>query len=683
MVQQLQSERRGVAGEAAERDTRIVRAAIHPSIGIARVGNSPEEYYLGPEVTDPLPQPPGFYKDSKGALKREAARFRIYGYNGAGEVVCELTADNADVRWTAHVANQKAAWYQFQLALDIPEAATLSSLNPEPTLLRNSTPVEIDGVKRVPTRQELTIDPGPRSIRGRDKSGKEYHFDSGKFFKKKVYLGELRTDEAGRLIFLGGHGVSASFLGPDARPTTFANNDGWHDDVADGPVTAEVSIDGRAVPVEPAWVVVAPPNYAPQVKGGRTLYDLLYDTFVQAGRLPFPAAISFTRDIYPIFHRLDGLQWVNQAYSVQFGPGGRFDFTDPRLVARLADDSKDAAPAEFRLQIFNLFRDYTRDGISPIPLPWEYGDAMNVPPADTPQQNLAISPTQYQMLRKWADGDFQSDWDEPAALAPALDAVPLAEQPAMLDRAALSFCLADAFHPGCEVTWPVRHATMYSSPFRIRRRAPGDPEPAYGSQLTQEMVLQPDGALYGQGPGTLTRWMAVPWQTDTASCRSGYYAGYGPKYDPYVPTFWPARVPNHVLTEEDYEIVVDGARPREERIRAFGRRAVWLRGLGKAYLAAIDRMVHEFGKLGVVEVRPGVADDPYFPAEMMVESKPGFTETAPPRQGLTLLHLPAAVMADEAAAATAVAETVAATGGMEDEFVIGPIEKVRRFRNLR
>lgn len=28
----------------------IVRAAIHPAIGIARVGNSQEEYYLGPEI---------------------------------------------------------------------------------------------------------------------------------------------------------------------------------------------------------------------------------------------------------------------------------------------------------------------------------------------------------------------------------------------------------------------------------------------------------------------------------------------------------------------------------------------------------------------------------------------------------------------------------------------------------
>ncbi len=65
-----------------------------------------------------------------------------------------------------------------------------------------------------------------------------------------MYLGELKTDEAGRLIVLGGHGKTGSV--PGAKITTFANNDGWHDDTADGPVTATVSIAGRAIPVDPA-----------------------------------------------------------------------------------------------------------------------------------------------------------------------------------------------------------------------------------------------------------------------------------------------------------------------------------------------------------------------------------------------------------------------------------------------
>ncbi len=662
-------------------DTKIVRAAIHPAIGVARVGNSEDEFYLGPEVLEPLPQPPGFYKDAKGALKREAARFRIYGYNARGEAVAELTADNADIKWTVHVANKKAAWYEFQLALDIPEAAVDSPLKTDPTLLRNSTEVEIDGVTRIPTRAELTIDPCPRSIEGPDQSGVK--FDTGQFMGTSVYLGELLTDNSGRLIFLGGHGVSASFMGPDAKPTTFANNDGWHDDVSDGPVTAEVKIDGQSIPVDPAWVTVAPPNYAPQIKGGRTLYDLLVDTFVTEGRLPFPREISFTRDILPIFQRLGGLQWVNHAYSTQFGPGGRYNFTDPNLIARLSNNSREASVTELRVQFCNMFRDYARDGRSPIPWPWEYGDAMDVPPADTPRQNLEISPTQYQFLQSWANGDFVSDWKPDAPPPPtALDDVPVAEQPAMLDRAALSFCLADAFHPGCELTWPMRHGTLYMSPFRVRHRSPDDPEPNYGTQLTQEMVLKPNGALYGQGPGTLTRWMAVPWQTDTASCRSGYYAGYGPKYDPYVPTFWPARVPNHVLTEDDYNIVVDTSQPREKRVQAFGRRAVWLRGLGKNYMKAIDSMITNFGKLGVVEVRPGITDDPYFPEEIMVESVPGFLKKAPRLQGLMLLHV-AETAASEERNAEAIADAAAATGHDEEEFIVGPIDKINRFRNIR
>ena len=61
-----------------QRDTTIVRAAIYPAIGIARVGNSETEFYLAPEVPDPPRQEPGFYRDATGALKRQAPRFRVY-----------------------------------------------------------------------------------------------------------------------------------------------------------------------------------------------------------------------------------------------------------------------------------------------------------------------------------------------------------------------------------------------------------------------------------------------------------------------------------------------------------------------------------------------------------------------------------------------------------------------------
>jgi len=89
----------------------IVRAAIHPSIGVARLGNSEDEFFLASEVPEPAPQPPGYYRDSSGALKRQAVRFRIYGLNAEGQAIAELTASNADIHWTVHLANKKSAWY--------------------------------------------------------------------------------------------------------------------------------------------------------------------------------------------------------------------------------------------------------------------------------------------------------------------------------------------------------------------------------------------------------------------------------------------------------------------------------------------------------------------------------------------------------------------------------------------
>ena len=192
-------------------DTMIVRAAIYPAIGIARLGNSESEYFLAPEVTDPLPEPPGFYRDSTGALKRQAVRFRVYGLNTAGRPVAELTADNAEIRWNVHLANKKSAWYQFQIALDIPEAGSAPT-----SWLRNLT---------IADRSRLVIDPGARHISGRDAGGgPAYSFDTGTFLGTPVYLGEIRTDSQGRLIVFGGRGKSASYNG--ARAVTFANNEG-------------------------------------------------------------------------------------------------------------------------------------------------------------------------------------------------------------------------------------------------------------------------------------------------------------------------------------------------------------------------------------------------------------------------------------------------------------------------
>jgi hypothetical protein len=320
-------------------------------------------------------------------------------------------------------------------------------------------------------------------------------------------------------------------------------------------------------------------------------------------------------DILPIFIRMAGLQWVNAGFAAGFGWQGMFEIDSPQLVARLADNS--ASQAEFRRTILNQFRNYNVDSWSPVPWPWLYGDAMNIPPAETPRQHVALTDTQLTFLHQWAAGDFVADYDLDAAPPRRIEDLPLAHQGEVLTRAAMEFCLADAFHTGFEMTWPMRTATLYMEPYRLAHAPEGWIEPAMGQILTGDAVTIPDGPLYGQIPGGLSRWMAVPWQTDTASCRSGYDI----TYDPYVPTFWPARVPNEVLTKEDYAIVMDTERPLAERRAAFARRAAWIDPLGsKGYTDQINNMIAHFDHLGVVEAREGPADAA-FPARIEVEDQ--------------------------------------------------------------
>ncbi|MEU4796731.1 LodA/GoxA family CTQ-dependent oxidase [Streptomyces sp. NPDC023327] len=387
----------------------------------------------------------------------------------------------------------------------------------------------------------------------------------------------------------------------------------------------------------------------------RTLYDLIHDLFTfDTSSLPTAQApdevkrVSYANEVEPILSRFCQLQWVNHGFATQFGHKGPHDFLDPEMRKRLADPGESSS--ELRQQIYVQMRNHERDGASPVPWPWLYGDAMTSGKATSPRQHITLSPTQDSILAQWARGNF-----DPGSRTchPDVDTAPLKEQPTLLDRAALENCAADAFHPGCEVTWPIRHKSLYCEPFRIRHRKSGQAERDYGDVLSLRDVTAKDGPLQAQGPGDLTRWMAAPWQCDTASCRSGYQvqSGLGPHYSPYLPTFWPAQMPNHVLKRSDFDIVNDPNQPLKDREEAFERRAVWLRGLkGSDFNQQREQMIDDWSQCGIVEEHPYQVGDGKFPQYIQVESVPGkCLRDAPDQSNLVNIQVPQASVPQRAA----------------------------------
>lgn len=625
----------------------IVRAAVHPGVGVARLGTSDIDHLFAPQVPFPPPRAADSSHDGQGRLKREAVEFRVYGYDADDNVVAELTADNAEIRWTAHVANAKAGWFKFRNAMDIPTLAA--------TVVMQRNPDIVDPQ----SRRALIIDPGPRSISGRSQTGAAAaRFDTGAFQGLPVFLGELNTDAAGRLIFLPGFGFSSSPEGlppyVEAEPDAFGNATGWHDDAADGPVDAEVVIEGRPIPTTGAWVVSAPPSYAPDLKSWRTLYDLVREVYVRAGWWPRAASVSFTKDVHPLLSRLTGLQWTSSAYAAVFGHGAPFDFEKPDLLDKLCRIHGGASDIyrSLRTAVARMFRTPADGGTDPSDWPWLYGDSYDGTGAGRdPSYYFAVGADRLRILTAWEAGKFQADWGQIPAPPSAIDHYPVADQPAALDRAAMEFCAADAFHPGIELTWPMRHASIWAGPFRIARAA--GPEPEYGPTLDVPRTLGADGPLHGQFAGSLTRWMLLPWQVDTGGCLAGYEDRL--TYD--APSFWPARVPNRVLAQADYLLAIDPSAPPADRASAFAARRSWFTPLG---LKGIDwgaALVTRYGGMGVLEARPGPLDDIGLPTVIYTETLPAATGPAGTFSfGATLARAAGGSEADRAAQAQGFAD---------------------------
>ncbi len=603
---------------------------IHPAIGFARVGNS-SEYYLEPVTMASLPVPgsssdtmgglpvkPGTenetvtsadLRDASGALKRQAARFKIYAYDiqapetypmgvSGQEIVIGSTIDGktvTDIVWTVHLANKKANWYI------IPESNGIDAYTQgeTPPIRNPQMGTDIGASERL---QKLVIDPGPRTVHGAsaapvsfDAATPATYWDNGiqavpnypKSFPLDHFpnmdcpdgpietLGELQTDAQGRLIVTGGYGKACGWIDPNTGQPFPLNsdidNDGWFDDGSDGPVYATVVFnDGSAQVVQGhAWVTATDPAYAPQTLNAVSLWDDIHDVWVRHLNLQpklfannqFQASYmpSFRNEIFPIFRSAAMQMWNTNLNVTGITAHGAVDQIKP------TDD-----PATTILAGLGFIRNPNDESQS------QDGRLMPLSLGDAGESFMSLRKTQYFYLTQWNAKHF----DPTVSLS--LNAGEY------LDKTMLVNCLGGRFSPGIDLTFIVRDPALYvqdwqtsgTGPFRIFPKPldyaaaqPGVPFLTAG--YTPNIVNNPLGNASpidtnpgspGLEPGDASKFMALPWHTDYNSCAT-HQPDPTPQFNNTLYWSWPAQRPVAVYVADE---VKDGKLPDQQRFSVRG-----------------------------------------------------------------------------------------------------------------
>jgi L-lysine 6-oxidase len=614
--------------------------AIGPSIGVARLGNSAHAFHLGPDAIGALPiecrqrgpdkgepirvdgrfKRVAKFRDGGGALKRQAASFAVFRFDDRHPLGVEIHASEVfDIRWTVHLANKKSCWYEFD-GLRGNRLYPDNDYGPQPPVGPPSRPAVSRRNHEIADadRQRLLItDPGPRTVSRASpsadlslRSARHLGIAHASFPASRgagrtlvpdtketrgvTTLGKIWMTPAGRLIVLGGRGISCE--------VEYANGARvLYDDIADGSVTCELRVSKEDEPIIlHAWCIVAPPRLAPEVPSIVSLDDVMHDVAVRClepesalydqgtGLFRKDYIADFDTEIKPILTRPARYRWVVDSPVFSSVSPPPFDATDPgdaHKVLRRAyrDLYRDPGPAPGAEP--DSAKLYRREGaVRRFPL-------MPLNPGNNPLSNasnlidkfLALTPTQYFLLTQWAEGRFEFR-------APALE-----PEPRRLTRANVGNCAGGPFHPGVEVCWNVCHPNIYERPFEIRH-APVTPGPIAGLDPSR------DETEFAQGcePGDLTKRMGVPWQDDLRPCsqqrinftmpqRNNAPPEY-PAYPAFIAHWWPTHVPVDVIT---------GDLTRKGQLA--GRTA----GERKAFQRGIDDMRKRWSDLGIVANRVG------------------------------------------------------------------------------
>lgn len=564
------------------------RFRIHPAIGAARMGNAPDKFFVGPEE----PGVPGnwnpntnkfdSFRDDQGRIQRQAARFRVFEYPRDGGLPKEvgIGADNVvNIEWRVHLANKKASFFTFDGQHGAEDAFIARAARPATAPQKDGPPrqnLRNPGVPEADRNRLLNLDPGEQII-SKSTAARVVLANTNTNVPFIPDLGELRLDDQGRLLVLGGHGSSGSTATPPVTIDEYANNDTWFDDTSDGSVKARIVFgNGTAIDADAAWVLVGPPKFAPGLDNVVRLCDILWDLGVRILELPkdnplYQAAPlkdlvsqkqawlasggvslagyrpSFTREIYPLLSRALEARDVHDPGEIDRGFHVKILTDWTKLAQADSGDANDDA-RELRQYVLTRIRNPRGNEVDWKGMPRGLGDDYDNLDAGSPVPTsfLTLTQTQYALLQQWANGEFASDWPgaEPGIPAPA------GVTAQGLDLAATEHCVGGPFYPGIEVSWLVRRSEIYAEPFRLRVPSASESE----SQGSAVIV----GALKF-GPGFFTQQMALPWQADFYDChKEKFETPDGPEYF-YM--WWTAQRP-----DDPYP---SGKEKQERWVRAF------------------------------------------------------------------------------------------------------------------
>ncbi len=537
--------------------------------------------------------------------------------NGNVTEINSTTSGVKEIKWRVHVRNVKAANYAFQgaylfdntkfrnpnievsegmtpndrtnLIID-PGVHTISSSSPEPvtmvgdcfTNIPDSTlPGYLDWENYEPEMQpDGSLSPVPVTYTP----------------AQNIELGQIWLDDKQRLIFVPAPGKAECVTtpklklsnpsehydapnGPDlddplVNQFAYFNVPGWWDDTCGGEIDVTVEFedgsnttvlstrngvnsindDGSRNDLAGAWVVSAPPKFAPQMYHVVSLLDRVYEAFPDSNPNKGKPT-NFYRDVYPILSRACNYGWVSAeaagvdptTRNMAHGPKQAGNLLSPENLESFAKSPNLSNPRDIaaRKGIFNIMRQAERTSRSgPIP---KLVDSLPIdpPPASVPSPRPAgegpvsrgnqmpklwgtggkplqnqqlghnlpneyLSLTDWQICRMqdWAEGNFEpGDLSEIRPIP--LEEYEFSDQPHAMDAAALEPTIGGGFHPGIEFPYLIVYQQFFAEAFRVSSN---------------------------YQPGELAAYMSSPWQGDYWSCNVAW---------------WPVQRPDIVFTYND------------------------------------------------------------------------------------------------------------------------------------